>query len=71
MIHGPVAAHVAKTKIARHDAAAGRIPLERAPSRNGPVVRTRRALGRVLVAIGSRLNDAPVRRPAAAGDPCA
>ena len=69
MIHNAVAAHVAKTESLRHEVEGQYRPLERAPSRNGPVVYLRRVLSRVLVALGDRLD--PGARPAVVNDPCA
>jgi len=69
MIHTAVAAQVAKTKSLRHEVEGEYRPLERAPSRNGPVIGIRRSLSRALVALGDRLD--PGTRRVAVNDPCA
>lgn len=70
MIHLPASAQIAKIQIHRQEAAAGEIPLQRSPGRNGPVHRIRQALAGMLVRAGSRLDDSRVWRSAPAGDPC-
>jgi len=70
MIHQPMSAQMAKIDMLRRDAAAGRLPLDRAPSRSGPMIRMRRSLGRLLVAVGDRLDDSRSLQPIPASDPC-
>jgi len=71
MIHQPMSAQMAKIDMLRQDAAAGRLPPVRGPGRSGPLIRMRRRLGRLLVAVGDRLDDSRSLQPAPAGDPCA
>ncbi len=68
MIHTAVAAQVAKTESLRHEVEGKYRPLERAPSRNGPIGHFRRGLSRILVALGDRLD--PGTRPVVINDPC-